>query len=240
VVIDASYLFRASSVDTGAALIHVDATAHKQILVAPGANACLTAQDVAAAASPLKRSRILMVQLEVPLEAVEAGVKLAAEAGVKVLLDPAPPRNVSDELLAMVDVLRPDAKEAEALTGIAVRDRASAQRAAEHLLERGVRLVAVQAGDEGNLLAWQNGSYFVPLLQLDHRVDATGAGDAFAAALAVSLVEGRPRESAAWFANAAAALTTTVLGAYPALPRRDAVDKLMAEHADTSGLRMLG
>jgi ribokinase len=211
---------------TGGALIQVDSKGNKQILVAPGANFGLTAHDVATAAPALTSTTILMVQLEIPIEAVEAAIVLAADAGAKVLLDPAPPAKLSDEVLRLVEVLKPNATEAAALTGIAVHDRASAQKAAEKLLGCGVRAVALQAGSEGNLLVSRHEMCFVPWLAIE-RVDTTGAGDAFAAGLAVALLEGRSLGEAARFANAASALAITVLGAFPSMPRREAVDHLV-------------
>jgi ribokinase len=133
-----------------------------------------------------------------------------------------------DDLLQLVAVIKPNAGEAAALTGVQVQDRASAHQAAQQLLGRGVGAVAVQAGDEGNLLVWHNGEHFLPKLSVAS-IDATGAGDAFAAALAVALAEGRSLAEAGAFANAAAALKTTGLGAQAALPRRAAVLALLAE-----------
>jgi ribokinase len=170
---------------------------------------------------------VLLVQLEVPLEAVEAAVLLARDAGATVVLDPAPATALPDELLGLLDVIKPNAAEAEALTRVAVRDRASARQAAQVLLDHGVEVVAVQAASEGNLLVWGEGEHFLPELAVE-RVDTTGAGDAFAAALGVLLAEGRPLEEAGQFANAAAALATTVLGAQASLPRRAAVEALLA------------
>jgi ribokinase len=153
-------------------------------------------------------------------------VRLGHEAGCQVVLDPAPPVPLPDELLGMVDVIKPNEDEAEVLTGIQARHRASARTAAQKLLGRGVGAVAVQAGDEGNLLVWHGGECFLPNLPVNS-IDETGAGDAFAAALAVQLAEGRSLEEAGPFASAAAALTTTKLGAQAALPRRDEVVQLL-------------
>ena len=116
------------------------------------------------------------------------------------------------------------------MTGLKVCDRDSARRAAEQLLSRGAGAVAVQAGDEGNLLIWSGGECWMPKIPV-HSIDATGAGDAFAAGLAVMLAEGRPLTEAGPFANAAAALATTVVGAQAGLPRRDAVLRLLGETA---------
>lgn len=136
---------------------------------------------------------------------------------------PLPPQSLADELLRQVDLIKPDAREAEALTQIPVRDRASARAAANQLLERGVGAVAVQAGEEGDLIVWRGGERFLPRFPVKS-VDATGAGDAFAAALA----EERSLEEAGPLASAAAALTTTKLGAQAALPDRAAVMALLA------------
>ena len=127
----------------------------------------------------------------------------------------------------MISVIKPNAREAEALTGIRVEDRDSARKAARKLLERGVKAVAVQAGNEGNLIVTSEDEYWFPIIQVES-VDATGAGDAFAAALAVSLFEERPWPEAGAWASAAAALTTTKLGAQAGLPKREAVLELLA------------
>jgi ribokinase len=212
---------------TGAAIIMVDRRGEKAILVAPGANGRMSAADVDAAADLIRSARVVLCQLEIPLEAVTAACRLARADGARVLLDPAPARPLPDELLRLLDVIRPNAGEAETLTGVQVRDRASARQAAERLLARGVRAAAVQGGDEGNLLVWADGECWMPKLPV-RSIDATGAGDAFAAGLAVMLAEGRPLSEAGPFANAAAALATTVVGAQDGLPRRAAVQSLLA------------
>jgi ribokinase len=114
---------------------------------------------------------------------------------------------------------------------VKVRNRASARRAAQRLLQRGVELVAVQAGSDGNLLVWPDGELWLPKLRVK-TIDATGAGDAFAAALAVAFAEGQSIPDAGSFANGAAALTTTRLGAQPALPRRDELMALLSHSGD--------
>ena len=129
----------------------------------------------------------------------------------------------------MVDVLRANTDEAEQLTGIKPQDRESARQAIGVLRQRGVNVAIVQAGSEGNLLVGPEGEQWLPLLEVN-TVDTTGAGDAFAGALAVALAEGWPLDKAAPFANAAAALATTEIGAQPSLPRRDEVDALLEQH----------
>ena len=109
--IDTWHVLRTAAVQAGAALIHVAQSGNKQILVASGANTRLTAQDVAAAAPALTSTKTLLVQLKVPLEAVKAAVVLAADASAQVVLDPAPPTALPDELLRLVDVIKPNATE---------------------------------------------------------------------------------------------------------------------------------
>jgi ribokinase len=219
---------------TGAAVIMVDRRGEKAILVAPGANGRMGPLDVEAAADVIRSARVVLCQLEIPLEAVLAACRLARAAEARVVLDPAPARPLPDELLPLLDVIRPNASEAEALTGVRVQDRDSARRAAEWLLARGVGAAAVQAGQEGDLLVWPGGECWLPRLPVQS-IDATGAGDAFAAGLAVMLAQGRPWTEAGPFANAAAALATTVVGAQAGLPRREAVHRLLAETAATRG-----
>jgi ribokinase len=212
---------------TGVALVMVDQHGEKQILAAGGANVHFTVEDVRAAADTLRHTRVVLTQEEVPLDAVTLAIQVAREAGARVVLDPSPAQPLSDDLLRQVDLIKPDSSEAEALTQIPVRDRASARAAAQQLLERGVGAVAVQAGEEGDLIVWRGGERFLPHFPVKS-VDATGAGDAFAAALAVALAEGRSLEEAGRMASAAAALKTTKLGAQAGLPDRAAVMALLA------------
>jgi ribokinase len=133
---------------------------------------------------------------------------------------------VPDSLIAQLDLIRPNTSEAQFLTGIAVRDRRGAREAATDLLRRGARSVAVQAGEHGDLILSGDLELWLPRFEVK-RLDATGAGDAFASALAVCLAEGRPLDEAGPFASAAAALATTVMGAQASLPRRAAVLELL-------------
>lgn len=206
---------------TGVALVMVGADGEKLIMTAPGANRHLTAQDLARAGELIARARVLLIQLELPLPVIEAAIHRARAAGARVVLAPAPARELTDALLQEVEVIRPNAAEAEVLTGIKVTDIASAMRAAEDLLRRGVA-AAVVGAPGGNLLVSSEFEEWFPHLSV-RAVDATGAGDAFAAALAVSMARGEDLRSAAQFATAAAALKTTRLGAQAGLPTREEV-----------------
>ena len=227
--VDTAWVVSDPESDTGAALVMVQTSGEKQILTAPGANHRLTDSDVTPAAPAIGAAKVLLIALETPTPSVTEAIRLAREGGTHIILDPARPAALPRELeeqLRHVHIIKPNASEAQALTGLDVHDRASARRAAEQLLRRGVGAVAIQAGDEGDLLVWVDGEQWLPRLPVAS-VDATGAGDAFAAALGVMMAEGRPLAEAGLFANAAAALTTTKLGAQAALPRRAEVEALL-------------
>lgn len=217
---------------TGAAVIQVDESGQKQVLAALGANLRLRVEDIHEAAGLIRTTRVLLAQLEVPVECVAAAVRLARQAGVRIVLDPAPPRLLPDDLIATVHIVRGNAVEIEALTGVRVRDRSSAADGARALLARGVEAVIVGTSG-GNLLAWRAGEEWLPELPVK-QVDSTGAGDAFSAALAVALAEGQPLVDAGRFASGAAALATTALGAQAGLPRRRELETYLGEVSRTS------
>jgi len=143
------FVLRDAQSATGVALILVDEQGRNLISVAPGANFVLRPQDVELAAERSRAARVLMLQLEVPMSTVLSAARIAAEAGVAVILDPAPAAPLDDALLERVTVLTPNETEAEQLTGLSVRDEASARRAAGRLLERGVGQVLITLGAQG-------------------------------------------------------------------------------------------
>jgi ribokinase len=226
--VDTKHVIRDATAPTGVALVQVDESGEKQILAVGGANSGLTNDDVRAAAKLITKAKVLLLQLEVPLEAVRTAARLAHAAGVKVVLDPAPPLRLPDDLLRFVDVIKPNSGEARVLTGHEVKDRKSARKAAAQLLACGISAVTVTAGETGTLAAWNGDELWLPRLPVTS-IDATGAGDAFAAALGVALAEGQPFAHACAFANAAAALATTIVGAQAAMPSRDAVLALQGQ-----------
>jgi ribokinase len=212
---------------SGAALVMVDESAEKQILALPGANSRVSARDIQRAKELFANCRVVLMQFEAPLPAATAAARLGKQFGAQVVLDPAPPAaRVPENLFRLLDVIRPNANEAEALTGIRVKDRASARKSGRALLNRGVKAAIVSAGSEGDLLVTRDDEAFFPRLRVKS-VDATGAGDAFAGALAVGLAEGKPLLEACRLANACAALKTTKLGAQTGLPTRAEVRKFI-------------
>jgi ribokinase len=225
--VDLSFASRDLAAPTGAAIIMVDHAGEKQIVIAPGANDRLGEEQVAAAAAALGAAKVVLCQLEVPIAAVAAAFRLGREGGARTILDAAPPVPLADDFLRLVDVLRMNAHEASVIGGVEVRDRASAREATVRLLRRGAGAVVVQAGAEGNLVLGRSEEHFFPKVAVPS-VDATGAGDALAAALAVMLAEGRSLAEAGAAANAAAALATMAVGAQAGLPTREQVFALLA------------
>ena len=227
--LDTSLVSRDPDQPTGAALIAVDRNGEKQIVTAPGANLTLGEADVEAAQARVALAEVVLAGLEVPLAAVSAALRLGKAAGVKTLLDPAPAAPLPEELLRLVDVISPNESEAEVLTNVKVSDVRSAAHCARVLLARGASAAVVRGGAEGTLVATSTEQHVIPRHSVSH-VDATGAGDAFMAALAVALAEGRSLVDAAVFANAAAAFSTTRVGAQAGLPRRAELAPLLSEH----------
>src|SRR5262245_13418279 len=225
--VETRYVARDEHSETGAAVIMVDRSGGKEILTAPGASLNVTVYDILKAEAAIRTARVLLTQFEIPAVAVAEALRIARANGVRTILDPAPPRAVERSMLKDVEIIKPNASEAEALTGIQVKDRATAKSAADTLIADGVQLVAIQAGDEGQLIVWPGGEYWLPRMPVES-VDATGAGDAFAGAMAVELARNKSYIEAAKTANAAAAFATTKLGAQISLPRTEDIRAILA------------
>lgn len=211
---------------SGVAVIAVDDAAENAIIIVPGANGAVGDEDVTRLQSALAEARVLLLQLEVPLDAVLAAARAARERGATIILDPAPARPLPDQLYALCDVITPNEVEAAMLVGFPISDENSAQRAAKILLERGARQAVIKMGSQGAF--WSNGavSAFLPAHKVQ-AVDTVAAGDAFNGALAAALAEGRPFEEALRWGMAAGALSTTKPGAQPSMPRREAMREMM-------------
>jgi ribokinase len=225
--INVDYIVRDKTRPSGVALIFVAQDGENSIAVASGANERLSPTDVKRAAKVIRGARVLVLQLETPLNTVRMAAELAAKAGVKVLLNPAPARKLPDKLLKYVDVLTPNEGEAEMLTGIKVRDRNAAAKAAKALLARGVENVIITMGSRGAFVAGREVRQMIPAYKVK-AVDTTAGGDVFNGALAVALAEGRSLLEAARFATAAAAISVTRLGAQTSAPTRLEINKLFA------------
>jgi ribokinase len=202
---------------TGVALIIVDDRGENLIAVAPGANFAITPEEVEKAAGRIRSADVLLLQLEIPMETVQFAAQLAAEAGVKVVLDPAPAAPLAESILKHVTYLTPNESEAERLTGLAVDDEPSARRAAEKLLAAGPQGVVLTLGAKGAFVARSGQAFLVPGYKVES-VDSTAAGDAFNGGLAVALARQLSLDEAVRQANLVGALSVTRVGAQPSLP----------------------
>ena len=224
-----AFLVSTASTPTGAAAILIDeARGENAIIVVPGACFTLSAQDVEAAGEEIRSAALLLTQLELPLPTVERGLRLAREAGVPTILNPAPAQPLSDALLELVDVLIPNESEAALLTGLPVENREQAETAARALQRRGARCVIVTLGAQGALVC--DGSAAAVLVDAFHAgavVETTGAGDAFCGGFAAALSEGAFVLEAARFGCATAAISVTRAGTAPSMPAREEIDALL-------------
>jgi ribokinase len=214
---------------TGVALIWVDRTGQNSIVVAPGANGDLAAADMEAMRRVFRAGKAALFQLETPLETVAAALKLAREEGLLTILDPAPAQPLSGAMLASVDILTPNESEALILLGQSPR-RVSveeAQAIARQIRSLGVSAVIVKLGDQGCYYSAPESEVHAPGFRVPVR-DATAAGDTFNGALAVALAEQKPVREGLRFANAAAAISVTRLGAQASIPSRAEVNEFLA------------
>jgi ribokinase len=224
--IDTRHVFREEGVPSGTALIMIDAAGENCISVAPGANYRLTPDHVDRARDVIEEAAVVITQCEIPPATLEHVIDLGARLGRMVVLNLAPARPLSEAAMAKLGGLAVNETEAEFLTGKTVGTDAEIEVAATALLGRGPKMVIVTLGARGAWVAVEGNQGLVPGLAVD-AVDTTAAGDVHCGALGVALVEGEPLLDAVAFANAAAALSVTKLGAQPSAPRRAGIDGLL-------------
>lgn len=211
---------------TGIAQIFVSDKGENSIAVAPGANMKLMPKDFVPFHNLIKNARVLLLQLETPLETVEYIADLAFKNNVKVILNPAPAKQLTESLLKKIWLLTPNETEASLLTGIDVIDQTSAQKAAEHLLDMGVKNVIVTLGVSGSLLCTAEGVEHFKAFKVKAK-DTTAAGDVFNGTLAVAVTNDIGLQDAITFASAAAAISVTKEGAQPSVPFRIEIDNFL-------------
>lgn len=210
---------------SGVALITVDVNGENSIAVASGANGSLSPKDIQQAQSVIEKGDILLMQLEIPIETVEYAAKLASEKGIKVILNPAPARSLSDALLKNLYMIIPNETEAEILSGIKVTDWESAKKAANIISAKGVDIVVITMGAKGAFIKEYDQYYEVSVPKVK-ALDTTAAGDTFCGSLCVALSEDMKVVDAVKFACKCASITVTRMGAQSSLPYRKEIDKL--------------
>ena len=226
--VDVSAVNAARSHSTGVALISVDTSGQNSIVVAPGANHALIASETEAMRSVFRGASSVLFQLESPLDTVAAALKIAREEGARTILDPAPAVPLPAEFLANVDILTPNESEASLLLGLPPQrvSICNAPALVRALRERGPQAVVLKLGDEGCFYSDAGTEIHCPSFSVIAR-DTTAAGDVFNGALAVALSEDRPIAAALRFANAAAAISVTRMGAQASVPTRAEVDAFL-------------
>ncbi|MEG5465869.1 ribokinase [Enterobacter chuandaensis] len=213
---------------TGVALIFVNAEGENVIGIHAGANAALTTERVDAQRGIIAGAEALLMQLESPVESVLAAAKIAHENHTTVVLNPAPARVLSDELLALVDIITPNETEAEKLTGIRVENDDDAARAAKALHDKGIGTVIITLGSRGVWASVNGEGRRVPGFKVK-AIDTIAAGDTFNGALVTALLEGKAMDDAIRFAHAAAAIAVTRKGAQPSVPWRKEIDEFLSQ-----------
>jgi len=227
--VDVSAVHATRAQPTGVALIWVDRGGQNSIVVASGANHELLASDVESFRRTFRGARFVLFQLETPLETVQTALALARQERAATILDPAPAQPLSREMLSLVDILTPNESEALILLGrpparVSVSEAPEVARA---LVERGARSVILKLGEQG--CYFEDGRLSIHVAGFPVTVrDSTAAGDTFNAALAVALAESKPIKDALRFANAAAAISVTRLGAQASVPPRSEVEEFLA------------
>ena len=230
--LDIEHVVEDGTSPTGVALIFVDREGENSIAVAPGANNKVSVEDVASAKGKIAAAQVMLLQLETPIETVDYAARLASEKGVKVILNPAPAAQLDDSLLRHITVLTPNESESQLLTGVNVKDVASAEKAARILREKGIANVIITMGAKGAFLGTEDRAELIPTITIA-AVDTTAAGDAFNGALAYALARKEPLGDAVQFANFAGALSATKLGAQPSLPTYDELLRFRANEGDS-------
>lgn len=213
---------------TGVASIILESDGENRIIVVPGANIELEVKDIQLLEPVIKGADLIMMQLEMNLEMCERAAAIAHLNRIPVILNPAPARVLTDEMLSYITYLTPNETEAGILSGIDVDSIDSAEQAARILLDKGVQNVIVTLGSKGALIVNDEGSWHVAGFSAQ-AIDTVAAGDSFNGALAQQLIDGKGLEKAVQFANAVGALTVGKKGAIPSLPRLSEVEQFLKE-----------
>lgn len=219
--IDTKYILSDSELPSGVALITVDKLGENSIVVAAGANGNLYPTDLTEnILSDISNAKILLMQLEIPIKTVNYLAKYAVSQGVKVILNPAPMAEVSEDLLKCLYAITPNSTEAEMLSGIKISDLESAKEAAKKISDKGVDNIILTLGSKGALV-YEAGKIELVAAEKVNAIDTTAAGDVFNGAFVVSLAQGKGLLEATKFASKAAAISVTRIGAQSSIPYRN-------------------
>lgn len=228
--INTEHVLRKSNFGTGVASpVVYEAEKNNSIIIIPRANKAIMPDDIEPISAVISMSDLLMLQLEISMEASYRAAELAQKFDVPVMLNPAPYHKLPERFYGFVDLITPNEIEAEQLSGIKVIDLPSAKEAAKIIISRGPKQVVITMGQKGAYYCTSKQDLFVPAFRVNS-VDPTAAGDAFCAGFAVAMLEGQSINEAIRMGNAAGGLATTVFGAEPSLPKKEQVNTLLSTH----------
>lgn len=220
---------------SGVAAIAVDDAGENQIIIIPGANGQVNDTEIECLRSVLPRAKALLLQFEIPMRAVLSAAQEAKQAGVKVIVDPAPAQtNLPEQLYPLIDIITPNKTEAAQLVGFAIDDTDTATRAAQVLLQTGVGSAIVKLGAEGAVCATKEETFMIPAFAVT-AVDTVAAGDAFNGGLAAALALRLPLKQAVVWGAAAGALATTKPGAQSSMCDRLTFNQFLKDRGVLSG-----
>ncbi|MFA5803467.1 MAG: ribokinase [Melioribacteraceae bacterium] len=225
--IDTRYIFQDCEVATGVAFIVVDEWGENSIVVASGANARLSPDDIETVHDEIASASVLLVQLESPIETIRAAIKKSHEKGGIVILNPAPAQPLGADILNQIDIITPNEVEAEMITGIKVTDEESLHSIVKKFFEYGIKNVLITLGSKGVFAGLPNKMEFFPA-HIVTPLDTTGAGDVFSGALAAFLSKGMLIEEAVGMAIASASLSVTRMGAQNSAPQLNEIENFIA------------
>ena len=238
--VDVSHVTVDKNESSGVGHILLEVTEHgaqNRITVCPGANFTLTVEDVAWLKEDIKNYDLLMMQFELPMEVIEAVAGWAHEAGVPVMVNPAPAAPISAKLLSCATYLSPNEHEAAIIANHPLRadergvNMEDVQAVSEAFQARGVENLIITLGENGSIVAGKNGIHHTACVKMPHVADPTAAGDSFVAAFCTGLCAGLPQGEALAFASHTAAITVSRMGAMPSLPTVSEVQALLMERS---------
>jgi len=216
---------------TGAAFVFIEAdSGNNAIIVSPGVATTISPDDLVQHQGLIESAAIFVTQLEQPVDTAFQALKIARQAGVTTLLNPAPAASLPEGMLALCDFITPNETESEGLTGIKVTSIDSARAAADALLAQGAGTALITLGENGALLHSQTQSIHIPAINSGNVIETTGAGDAFNGGFAAAISDGMNPLDAAWFGTAASSISVTRAGTAASMPSREEILAVLAAH----------
>lgn len=220
------YIFSDANNPSGVALIMVNNAGEKYISLAQGSITTLSLEEIDKTRSEIMDAKVLLIELETPIETALYAARIASESGVPVIINPSPQQTLPDELFSLASIMIPNRSEASKLTGVDVNDFDSAEEAARKLADKGVETVIITMGHRGALMLRDEETHIIEAFDADVK-DTSGAGDVFCAAVYVAISENKDLLSAMKMASAAAALQVSRDGMMDAIPYRYEVERLL-------------